>query len=88
MGNAMNRRVGLTGIRTNAPGRSTGTQTNPRAANSIPPLPAQSVTAGRELVEPFVDLREFGAGLLFFLVLLLAACGVALGAFLHKALVS
>jgi hypothetical protein len=83
----MNRRAGLTGIRTNAPGRNAGTQTNPRVTNSIP-LPSQSIVSGRQLCEPVVDLREFGAGLLFFIVLLLAACGVALGAFLHKAFVT
>jgi hypothetical protein len=87
MGDEVNRRVGLTGISTNAPGCSAGTQTNPRAANSIP-LPAQSIVAGRQLCQPLVDLREFGACLLLFIILLLAACGVTLGVFLYETLIA
>jgi hypothetical protein len=39
----MTRRVDLTGISINAPGRSEGTQTYPHAGNNLIPIPAGSL---------------------------------------------
>ena len=80
-------RTAATGNPPQSGSSNAGTQYYPRVTNSFP-LPSQSIVPGREVCQSIVDLRQFGAGLLFFLILLMAACGVTFGALLHKALVS